>query len=78
MHHSPKKNNGLSVSSLLALQPKRFSGIWLDLKYAQEPTREFLLEYPNRIRPTKQRRQGEVSEVSSDRYNQQCCNAEPA
>jgi heptose-I-phosphate ethanolaminephosphotransferase len=54
--HPPKNSNGLPLGALLALQPERSSGIWLDVKNAQGPTLEFLLEYLNRWFPPKKRR----------------------
>jgi glucan phosphoethanolaminetransferase (alkaline phosphatase superfamily) len=70
VYHPPKKNSGLTLGSLLALQPERFSGIWLDVKNAQQPTLEFLLEYLNRWFPSGKRSsvlvEVSLSETESD------------
>ncbi len=54
VYHPPAKNTGLTLETLLALQPAHSTGMWLDVKNAHGPTLEYLLEYLNqRIPPDK-------------------------
>jgi hypothetical protein len=54
VYHPPKKNTGLTLGTLLDLQPKQSTGFWLDVKNAQRSTLEYLVKYLNqRIPPDK-------------------------
>jgi glucan phosphoethanolaminetransferase (alkaline phosphatase superfamily) len=56
VYHPPMKNAGLTLETLLSLQPAHSTGIWLDVKNAHGPTLEYLLEYLNQRIPQDKRR----------------------
>jgi len=63
VYDPPKKNSGLTLGTLLELQPKQSTGIWLDVKNAQMKTLEYLLDYLNRRIPPE-KRQSTLIEVA--------------
>jgi glucan phosphoethanolaminetransferase (alkaline phosphatase superfamily) len=73
VYHPPKPNNGLPLSVLLDMLSENSSGIWLDVKNAQERNLEFLLTYLSQ-RITQRKRHSVLIEVSVDQSESKTLN----